>query len=56
MSHLLELRSSKKEKILPINLEADKEDIRRFIQNPKEIDGWSKEFFLSLLPMIKIIP
>lgn len=45
-----------KEKILHLNLEAAKEDIWRFIQNPKEVDGWSKEFFLSLISQIKIIP
>ncbi|MES2200133.1 MAG: nucleotidyl transferase AbiEii/AbiGii toxin family protein [Chlamydiota bacterium] len=44
-----------KEKILHLNLEAAKEDIWRFIQSPKEVEGWSKEFFLSLLPQIKMI-
>lgn len=45
-----------KEKILDLNLEAAKEDIKRFIPNPRELDGWSTEFFLSLLPKIPILP
>lgn len=40
------------EKILHLNIEAAKEDIKRFIQNPRELDGWSTELFLSLLPRI----
>ncbi len=42
-----------KEKILGLNLHAAKEDIRRFVRNPREVDGWSTEFFLSLLPQIE---
>ena len=41
------------EKIQKFNLDSAKEDIRRFIKNPKEIDGWSKDFFLSLLSEIQ---
>ncbi len=41
------------EKILGLNVHAAKEDIRRFIRDPREIDGWSTEFFLSLLPKIQ---
>lgn len=41
------------DKITGLNIEAAKEDIRRFIRDPREIDGWSTEFFLSLLPRIK---
>ena len=41
------------EKILGLNIHAAKEDIRRFISNQKEIEAWSKEFFLSLLPRIQ---
>lgn len=42
-----------KEKILSLNFQAAKEDIRRFIQDPRELDGWSPEFFTSLLPQIQ---
>lgn len=42
------------EKMQYLNLAAAKEDIWRFIQNPREVDGWSKEFFMSLLPHIKV--
>lgn len=40
-------------KILGLNLNAAKEDIKRFIQNPREIDGWSIDFFKALLPQIQ---
>lgn len=40
------------EKITGLNLRAAKEDIRRFIRDPRELDGWSTEFFLSLLPQL----
>lgn len=43
-------------KILGLNLNAAKEDIKRFIQNPREIDGWSIDFFKSLLPQIQFSP
>lgn len=42
-----------KEKILNLNLNAAKEDIRRFIRDPRELDGWSTDFFLSLIPSIQ---
>lgn len=41
------------EKILGLNLHAAKEDIRRFLKDPRETDGWSTEFFMSLLPQIQ---
>lgn len=41
------------EKILKLNVEAAKEDIRRFIKDPREIDGWSKDFFLSRVSQIQ---
>lgn len=40
-------------KILGLNLNAAKEDIQRFIRDPREIEGWSPEFFMSLLPRIQ---
>ncbi|MBS0651720.1 MAG: nucleotidyl transferase AbiEii/AbiGii toxin family protein [Verrucomicrobia bacterium] len=40
------------DKIRNLNLDAARDDIRRFVQNPRELDGWSIEFFLSLLPQI----
>ncbi|MBA2728478.1 MAG: nucleotidyl transferase AbiEii/AbiGii toxin family protein [Parachlamydiaceae bacterium] len=39
-------------KIIGISFHAAK-DIKRFIQDPREVDGWSTEFFLSLLPRIQ---
>jgi hypothetical protein len=42
-----------KEKILGLNVQAAKEDIRRFIRDPKELDVWSQDFFLSLLPRLR---
>lgn len=41
------------EKILGLNLQAAKEDIKRFIREPRELDGWSTEFFMSLLSKIQ---
>lgn len=43
-------------KIEGLNLEAAKEDIKRFIRNPREIEGWSVDFFRSLLPRIQFSP
>lgn len=40
-------------KIFGLNLHAAKEDIRRFIPDSRELDGWSTEFFMSLLPKIQ---
>lgn len=42
-----------REKILGLNVDAAKEDIRRFIRSPREIEGWSKDFFLSLIEQIQ---
>lgn len=42
-----------REKIQALNLSAAKEDIRRFIRDPRELDGWSVDFFLSLLSKIQ---
>jgi len=42
-----------KKKIIGLNVQAAKEDLRRFIRDPKELDVWSKDFFLSLLPRIR---
>lgn len=44
-----------KKKICGLNLHAAKEDIKRFIQDPREVDGWSTEFFMSLLPRIQFL-
>jgi predicted nucleotidyltransferase component of viral defense system len=41
-----------KEKIANLHLSNAKEDIRRFIQNPRDLDGWSTEFFMSLASQI----
>ena len=40
-------------KILGLNLQAAKEDIKRFIRDPRDTDGWSIDFFKSLLPQIQ---
>ncbi len=42
-----------KEKTLNLNVQAAQEDIKRFLRSPREIDGWSTDFFLSLLPRIQ---
>lgn len=42
-------------KILGLNIHAAKEDIRRFIQDPRELDGWCVDFFMSLLPQIRMV-
>lgn len=42
-----------REKILSLNLQSAKEDIKRFLRNPREIDGWSTEFFINLLSQIE---
>jgi len=41
------------EKISGLNVEAAREDIRRFIRDPRELEGWSREFFQSLLTQIQ---
>jgi len=43
------------EKILKLDVKAAKEDVRRFIKNPTELEGWSNEFFLSLLSQLKFL-
>lgn len=37
-----------RKKILHLNIDAAKEDVRRFIKNPSELDIWSVDFFLDL--------
>jgi len=41
------------EKIAGLDVKAAREDIRRFISNPREIEGWSQPLFLNLLPRIQ---
>ncbi|MBP9841317.1 MAG: nucleotidyl transferase AbiEii/AbiGii toxin family protein [Simkaniaceae bacterium] len=48
------LREFLHEKILKLDIDAAREDLRRFIKHPRELDGWSQEFFLSLIPQIHI--
>lgn len=38
-----------------INLDAAKEDMYRFIRNPREIEGWSKDLFRSLSSQIQFV-
>ena len=40
-------------KILSLDLQAAKEDIKRFIRDPRELDGWTIDFFRSLLSRIQ---
>jgi predicted nucleotidyltransferase component of viral defense system len=40
-------------KIRGLNIDTAKEDIRRFLRNPREIEGWSQDFFMSLVPKIQ---
>lgn len=42
-------------KIDKLDISAAKEDLRRFIQDPREIEGWSKAFFLNLIPHMQFI-
>jgi predicted nucleotidyltransferase component of viral defense system len=42
-----------RQKIAGLNLSAAKEDIQRFIRDPRDVEGWSADFFLSLLPKIQ---
>ncbi len=42
-------------KIFGLNVASAKEDLYRFISTPTELDVWSREFFLSLLPRIQFI-
>ncbi|MCH9614834.1 MAG: hypothetical protein SP1CHLAM54_00500 [Chlamydiia bacterium] len=39
-------------KIAQLDIKAAKEDIKRFIPSPRELDGWSNDFFLTLIPQI----
>ena len=41
------------EKIRGLNIESAKEDIRKFIQDQRELEGWSTDLFLSVLPKIQ---
>lgn len=41
-------------KIGNLDVKAAQEDLRRFIRDPREIEGWSKPYFLSLLPQIHL--
>lgn len=41
------------QKISGLNLDAAKDDIKRFITSPRDTDVWSKPFFLSLIPRIQ---
>ncbi len=42
-------------KIQGLDVHAAKEDIKRFIRDPREIDGWSTDFFMSLLPQLLFV-
>lgn len=40
-------------KISEIDWKAARDDIRRFVKDPAVLDGWSADFFMSLLPQIQ---
>lgn len=40
-------------KIAGLDVKAAREDIRRFISSPREIEGWSQPLFFNLLPRIQ---
>jgi len=42
-----------RKKILQLDLQAAKEDLRRFLKDPRAMDGWSTDLFLSLIPQIQ---
>lgn len=42
------------EKIEKLDIHAAQEDIRRFVRDPREIEGWSRELFSGLVPQILI--
>ena len=39
-------------KIENLNISSAREDIQNFVRDPRSLEIWSKEFFLSLLPKI----
>jgi predicted nucleotidyltransferase component of viral defense system len=41
------------EKIRGLDLRAAKEDIKRFVREPRDLDGWSLDFFMSLVSQIQ---
>lgn len=41
------------DKIRELDMNAAKEDIKRFIRNPRVLDGWTPQYFLSLIPQIQ---
>lgn len=43
-----------RERFAGINFDQAKEDISPFLKDPRELDLWSEEFFLGLVPMIRI--
>jgi len=42
------------ERIENLNVEIAKKDVERFINNPKVLDIWSKQYFLDLIKLLKI--
>lgn len=51
-AQLLELLNSK---IDSVNIENVKEDIIRFIQNPNDLEIWSKDYFKELINRLKVV-
>lgn len=52
---LTELSTLLSKRFNDVNFKQAKDDVLPFIANPAELDMWSNEFFLSLIPKIKII-
>jgi len=42
------------QKVLDLDIDKAVTDISSFIQNPKELDIWSKQYFLDLISMMKV--
>lgn len=42
-----------KEKLMSANINQVKSDVLPFVRNPRELDIWSKDYFLQLADMIR---
>lgn len=51
----LELIHFLEQKVQELNISMARQDIIPFLKDPKEVDIWSKEFFLSVLPKLQSI-
>jgi hypothetical protein len=42
------------QKFSQVDVELAKKDVLPFVKDPMAVDVWSKEFFVSLLPRVKV--